>query len=159
MNCRAFAASLFAMAVMVGTLPAKAPSDEVDRQLTAALDNWVATFNKHDAQAIATEYSTDCDLVALGGARLTGRAAIENDFAETFAKNPDIKTKITVESRRQLAPDVVIEDGIWEEFGHSQPGFPTKGHYSSVLTKIDGKWQVVHERSWLPTKLPSVNAE
>ena len=149
MKRRTLVVPLLLVLSMSVTLIAEQPSPEANQELSEALEVWVTAYNKHDAQAVAREYAEDCDLMTLDGKRLRGRAAIEKDYAEIFSKNPNVKSKFSEVTRRLLAPGVVIEDGVWEESGHSEPGLPKKGHYSSVLAKIQGRWQVVHERSWV----------
>jgi len=53
-------------------------------------------------------------------------------------------------SRKFLTPDIVIEDGKWEETGHKEVGLPKKGFYTAILVKRNGKWLVVHDRGYVP---------
>jgi uncharacterized protein (TIGR02246 family) len=115
------------------------------KALDANVEAWVAAFNAHDAKALAATYAEDADSLLSTGERLKGRAAIEKSWAEFFAKNPKVKTKPTVISRRFLKPDVVV-DGEWEEWGHTQEGLPTKGLYTAVLVKQRGTWLALCER-------------
>ena len=71
-------------------------------------------------------------------------------MAEFFAANPEVKLKLTVISRRFIKPDVLVEDGRWEESGHTQKGLPTEGLYTTVLVKQDGKWLSVCDRTIVP---------
>lgn len=51
--------------------------------------------------------------------------------------------------RMRRSPDVVIEDGEWEDSG-VEPGAPTNGLYTSVLVKQKDKWVIVCDRSMVP---------
>ena len=112
---------------------------------------WDAAFNAHDARALAAHYTEDADQVLPTGDWVKGRAAIKKGHAENFAKNPDVKTKTSVLSRRFLTPDVVVEDGQWEDTGLTEKGLPTKGLYSAVLVKQGGNWLIVCERVSAPS--------
>ena len=121
----------------------------VDKQgLDEALEAWVTAFNKHDAKAIAMEYAEDADVMFPSGEKFKGREAIEKGFADTFAKNPNVRTKLSDVSRMPLSSDIVVEDGTWEESGLTEKDAPTKGHYTTILTKRNGKWLIIHERAW-----------
>ena len=128
-----------------GTLDDKKTLDE-------ALEVWVTTFNSHDATAVALQYTDDADLMVATGERYKGRAAIEKGFAESFSKNPDVRVKLFEVSRMFLTPDIVIEDGKWEETGHKEFGMPTNGLYTAVLVKQTGNWLVVHYRGYGPVR-------
>ena len=116
--------------------------------LDESLEKWITSFNKHDATAVAKTYTEDTDLMGPDGTRFKGRAAVQKYYAEFFSKNPNVKSKISGVSRRVLAPGVIVEDGTWEERGHSEAGQPTKGLYCAILVKKNGEWIVVHERAW-----------
>jgi hypothetical protein len=81
--------------------------------------------------------------------RLKGREAIEKDLAEFLAKNPNVRLKQVVRSRRFLKPDVAVIDGEWEERGHSEEGRPTKGLFTTVLVEQRGKWWFVCDRAYV----------
>ena len=123
---------------------------EEKKTLDEALEVWATTFDSHNAKALALEYAEDADLMVATGERYKGRAAIENGFVEFFSKNPDVRVKFSEVSRKFLTPDIVVEDGKWEETGHKEVGLPKKGFYSAVLVKRNGKWLVVHDRGYVP---------
>jgi uncharacterized protein (TIGR02246 family) len=118
------------------------------KALDGALEAWVAAFNKHDAKALALEYAEDANLMTPTGEVLKGREAIAKFFSELFSKNPNLQTKLSNVARTVLAPEIVVEDGEWEESGHSEAGSPTKGHYTTILVYRNGKWLAIHERGW-----------
>ena len=125
---------------------------EDNKSLDESLKAWITAFNKHDAKATAATYADDADLMDPKGERMKGREAIEKGLADFFSKNPNVTARLSDVSRRFLTADILVEDGTWEESGHSEVGRPTKGFYSSILMKRNGKWLVVHERAWVPTK-------
>src|SRR5437867_2736664 len=74
------------------------------------LAGWTAAYNAHDAKALAALLAEEFDVVFTTGERVQGqrRADYEKGAAEYFAKNPKVKTKLSVISRRFLKPDVVV---------------------------------------------------
>ena len=130
---------------------------EEKKTLDEALEVWATTFDSHNAKALALEYAEDADLMLATGERYKGRAAIENGFVEFFSKNPDVRVKFSDVSRKFLTPDIVIEDGKWEETGHKEVGLPKKGFYTAILVKRNGKWLVVHDRGYVPVSKAEEN--
>src|SRR3954465_936732 len=129
------------------------------KALDEALEAYQAAFNAHDAKAVAALYTEDADLVLPDGKRLKGRAIIEKALAEQFAQNPKVTGKSALTSRRFIKPDVVAEDGRWEESGYAREGFSPKGLYTFVLVKQGGKWLVVCERAWVPVTEPEASKD
>jgi uncharacterized protein (TIGR02246 family) len=125
---------------------------EDEQGLNNALEIWVRAYNEHDAKALAQEYTEDADVMFPSGEKVKGREAVEKGFAASFSKNPNVRTRLSDVTRTSLTPDIVIEDGTWEESGLSDPSAPTKGYYTSVLVRRNGKWLVVHERGWVASK-------
>jgi uncharacterized protein (TIGR02246 family) len=125
---------------------AQSDKPEETTALDAALQAWAKAYNSHDAEALANEYTEDADLMPPSGERLKGRAAIKKRYVEEFSKHPAIKTRLSDVSRRFLTPEIVVEDGAWEESGGSEG--TTKGRYVAILVKRDGKWIAIHERGW-----------
>ena len=136
------------------TLSAAEISAEVKKTLDESLENWVALFNGHDAKSLGKEYTRDAEVIMPTGERLAGRAAIEKGFAETFAKNPHVRIKLSDVSRRLLTPRIVIEDGKWEESGHSEVGLPKNGLYTAILVKRQGRWLSKHEVGFVAIPMP-----
>jgi uncharacterized protein (TIGR02246 family) len=126
-------------------------SDDV-KGLDKNLAAWVAAYNAHDAKAVAATYAVDADMMGTSGELIKGRANIEKELAGFFAKNPNVKTKLSVVSRRFIKPDVAVEDGEWEESGHTEAGLPTKGLYTTVLVKQQGEWLSLCDRAIVPVR-------
>jgi uncharacterized protein (TIGR02246 family) len=134
-------------AIATGAAKAYDASDDQRQELIDALAVWTEAFNKHDAEALAREYTEDANVLFVTGEVLEGRQAVEEAFAEYFEANKRLQTKISDVSHTFLTSEIVIEDGAWEDTGLSG-GSTSKGFYTSVLVKSDGKWLVKHERAW-----------
>ena len=142
---------LVSAAGVTGAFPDK--SDETEA-LNAALKSWETAFNKHDAKALGKLYDKDADLIDFYGETQKGRAAIAKGYAEMFAKNKNIKTRQTLVSRRFLTRKIVVENGRWNDTGHTDKTLPTSGLYSAVIVKKSGTWRVVCDRGIVPLKKP-----
>ena len=72
---------------------------------------FVKAYNAGDAKAIAALFTEDAESTDEDGTRVTGRQAIGESFAETFAANPGGKIEIRPDSLRFLSPEVAKEEG------------------------------------------------
>jgi len=122
-------------------------------EVEAALRQWEAAFNAHDAVALAKLYDVKTDVIYENDVHHRGRKAMRKQFAEFFDKQSKIQQTITKVERRVLSRRIVIETGVWNNVGDSDPSRPTRGRYSCTLMKKKGKWLIVHDRSWgVPAK-------
>jgi uncharacterized protein (TIGR02246 family) len=135
-------------AIATGAAQAFVVSEEMQQELVDALAVWTEAFNKHDAEALAREYAEDANVLFVTGELLEGRQAVKEAFAEYFAANKSLQTKISDVKHTFLTPEIVIEDGAWKDTGLSGDDATSGGYYTSVLVKSDGKWLVKHERAW-----------
>ena len=138
----------------VGCVFNGAPSEETEA-LDLVVAAWEKSFNSHDAKALSMLYSEDADLRLGRDDLLEGRDAIEKKWAGAFAKDPQVETKLKVIRRRFLTPTIVLEDGVWEEWGHTDKNAQKNGVWSSVLVKKDGKWLYTCDRGSAPVPKPT----
>jgi uncharacterized protein (TIGR02246 family) len=123
------------------------PADE--KAIRERNEAFVAAFNKGDIQAMAATYAPDADFLSAEGKRVKGRAELEKYFAKGFAENKGLKLKHSDSLIRFLKPDVAVDVGTWEITGRPE-GKATKGFYTAVWMKHDGKWLVVYDRPMVP---------
>jgi uncharacterized protein (TIGR02246 family) len=98
-----------------------------------------ATWNKHDAEAVAAYYAKDGDIVTDDGNALSGRDGIQQALTDAFGGQlKDSVLKTTVSTVRLIKPDVAIVDAEAEM--KTGDGDPRKLHLVSVLVNKDGKW-------------------
>lgn len=112
-------------------------------------EEYAAAYKKHDAKAVAGFYAPDADYVMATGEVAKGREQIEKAFAKDFTANPDLKSKVTVTSRRMVGTDLIIDDGTWELAGVAK-GQPSKGRYTVIVQMREGKWQILCHRVMIP---------
>jgi len=123
------------------------PADE--KAIRERNEAFVAAFNKGDIKAMAATYAPDADFLSAEGRRVKGRAELEKYFAKGFAESKGLKLKHSDSSIRFLKPDVAVDVGTWEITGRPE-GQATKGVYTAVWMKLDGKWFVVYDRPMVP---------
>jgi uncharacterized protein (TIGR02246 family) len=141
--------SVLALILSVALPAVSQENPEETKALDQSLEAWVTAFNKHDAKLLTAQYAKDADLVNPAGERWKGREEIEKGFADFFRKNSKVKIKIAVTTRRFVRPDVVLEDGTWEEQRHTEKGLPAKGVYTTLLVKEQGRWISMCDRSFV----------
>lgn len=136
MNKTRLMAACVVLAVAAGTVRA----DENDLQaVRQTAKTFVEAFNNGDAHAIAALWTEDADYRDETGVFYHGREAIEQGYADFFAAQPEEKLEVSVESLRQITPDVVVEDGI----AHVSPpvaGAPVASRYTATHVRGDGRW-------------------
>jgi uncharacterized protein (TIGR02246 family) len=114
------------------------------------LDARNAAYNNHDAKALAATYAPDADLVTGTGRVVSGRAAIEQNYVESFRgvdKTAVVKTEST--KVRFLTADTAILDLDGVTTGRSDGTIKT--HATWVYVKRNGEWTVVAIRA---TRIP-----
>ena len=160
--CLAISPLSFSMAMPQDSASA---GQEKDRAaITAAVQNYMDMWNKHDVHAVAMTYAEDCDFVNNFGTLTHGRAGMEATFGP-FMTGVYSETHQTgqVRNMRFLKPDVAAVDVDWQMTGaKNQDGTvrPTrKGLHSLIMTKqSDGSWLIavmhVHEFTNTPQLAP-----
>lgn len=129
--------------VVVATTPSWAEQPKADPADEKALRElhreFVASYNKGDAQAVAAFYAPDADFVGIRGDTYHGRAEIKRRTANLFAHNKGAKLKSPFGSLRFITADVAISDRS-EELTPTVEGEPGGVHATVVYVKREGKW-------------------
>jgi uncharacterized protein (TIGR02246 family) len=145
-----------------------AGSDKDRAAVTATVENYMASWNKHDVQAVAATYTEDTDLVNNFGSLTHGRPQVVATFGPMLAGvYSETHQSGTVKSIRFIKPDVAAVDVDWEMTGaKNQDGSvrPTrKGLHTLIMTKqADGSWLIavmhIHEYTSTPQYPPQTQA-
>jgi uncharacterized protein (TIGR02246 family) len=148
---------LFAFLVLVTVVGGKADEasqppaaadkngEEATRAATAA---FAAAFNRHDADAIAALWDANGDYADSDGNRFQGRDEIHKQYAAMFSQYPLADIALTVDSVRQVSPNVVLQDGH-AVVQHFPEELPTTNRYTAVFVQQQGKWLVSSVREVL----------
>src|SRR5262245_50015554 len=101
--------------VVQGT-PAAAPKAAEERPadragVQKALDSFTAAFGKGDGKAVAAHWTPDGEYISDEGTTIRGRAALEKDYADFFAKNPENALEVEVDTIRFPSRDTAVVEG------------------------------------------------
>jgi uncharacterized protein (TIGR02246 family) len=128
--------------------PAVDPGREADAEaIKATARDFAAAFNKHDAKAIAGQWTEQGECVDADGETIRGRSDIENAFADFFKASPNSKIQVLVHSIRFPAPDMAIEEGVLRQI-NSIKDLPSSTLYSATHVRSGGKWLTAVSREW-----------
>lgn len=125
------------------TPPQRAPVAESPDAATIrkSAEAFVSAYNAHDAKAVAELFAPKAEFTDEDGNLVQGREAIQQNFSEMFADNPDCRIELEIESIRLLTPNFAIEEGTVQ--GQVTPGsFQNLSTYVAVHIKADGKWSI-----------------
>jgi uncharacterized protein (TIGR02246 family) len=128
------------------------PEDEVH----ARFEQWIATFNSHDADRLSQLYDQDARLLSTGGNEkpLDGRETIHVYFIpfmnrrDTVAFDHDDAVKVF--------SNIAVETGYYH-FNIFPDGKPDvwAARYTFVFEKKDGNWMILHQHS---SRVPNLTA-
>lgn len=126
------AAPVSAAAVAAG----REQDEKAVRDVVARL---VKAYNGGDAEAVASLFTADGELIDETGARVTGHQAIQQDFATIFEAHPKAKISVAIDSIRFLGPTLAVEEGV-STVTYEPEGPAESGRYVVTYVKQDGKW-------------------
>lgn len=112
---------------------------EDEGAIRKAVEAYVAAFNAGDAKALAALWSPEAVYTnPISGEEVTGREAIEQQFAGIFAGLKDAKLSVATQAIRFISPNVAVEDGTASVAAADQE--PEDSTYTAVYVKRDGQW-------------------
>ena len=125
--------------------PEERPADRADVQ--KALDSFAAAFGKGDAKVVASHWTPDGEYISDDGTTFRGRAALEKDYAEFFAKNPDNALEVEVDTIRFPSRDTAVVEGHFKlRMGKKKELVVSR--CSFLYAREDGKWLIAIAREW-----------
>jgi uncharacterized protein (TIGR02246 family) len=140
-------------AAILAEAKAKLPQDNSDEaQIRAAIDSYVAAYNRGDAKAVAALWSETGEWVSPDGERFKGRQAIEREMEEIFADSKGVKIEVIDPIVRLLSPDAAVEEGTVRVTRPGEP--PSDSTYMAVHAKKNGEWKLEGVRE---TSLPETH--
>ncbi len=146
--------------VALGGVGSACSQDNDDRTAIAkAVVSYVAAFNGRDAKALAALWSPGGVYISrTDGEEITGREALQKQFAAQFEEMGDVTLKVTSESLEFISPNVALERGTATVIRPEAE--PSGSTYSAVYVKREGRWLIdrVSEEETLPVA-PSHHAK
>lgn len=129
--------------------------DDIRTELLPGLEAFQKSFNEGKADEFANFFLPDGEFVDEQGAVHSGRAAIQELMTGYFKDFPGMQLAITVESLRQLGPDLLIEEGTRELFAPEVETAVATVRYVAVRSKRDGKWLLATVREFNEDPAPT----
>ncbi|HVL15977.1 MAG TPA: SgcJ/EcaC family oxidoreductase [Gemmata sp.] len=132
--------------------PAAAQKADEDRPadrdaVRKALDEFCTAFQKGDGKAVAALWTAEGEYVGDDGTAIRGRAALEKDYANFFAKNPDNRLEVEVETLRFPSRDTAVVEGHFK-LRQGKAKELVVSRCSFLYAREDGKWLVAIAREW-----------
>ncbi|QDT70552.1 SnoaL-like domain protein [Planctomycetes bacterium MalM25] len=148
---------LFLAALLAAVGAPAASAQTTDSPIKQRIGAYLDAFNSGDAAAVAAFWAEDAvSLNEETGERLTGRAALLEDFKAFFADNPGAKLTGQVDHVRKVTDNVAIAEGVATVY--LPDADPAPSAFTAVLVKEGDQWllESSHERD-LPSP-PSASA-
>jgi uncharacterized protein (TIGR02246 family) len=134
-----------------GQEPPREPGKEdrpADRAAIAAgMQEFVRTFERGDAKALAAFWTEEGEFVGGDGTSVRGRAALAKAYAGFFAKHPKVKVEVDRDSLRFLSRDTAVEEGHFK-MRKDKTEAPASVRYSALCVREGGKWFLALLREW-----------
>jgi uncharacterized protein (TIGR02246 family) len=116
-----------------------------DDEIVKPIVDLAKSYNAKDAKAFALPWTEKAEYVDEDtGERLDGRKAIVDDFAETFAKNENVRVEIDITKVRRLGDSAAAVEGTTRVIKPKTPVARTK--FLALLVRQDGNWLVDNVR-------------
>ncbi|MGH9689717.1 MAG: SgcJ/EcaC family oxidoreductase [Candidatus Acidiferrales bacterium] len=116
------------------------------------VNSFFDAFNKHDAHALAANFTEDADFINVLGVTTQGRKGVDEHYTTLFSDRfKDAHRTFSLKSVRFITPDVAAVTMEYELSGTKGPGGaeapPAKGLYDWTLVKQNGRWLIatLHE--------------
>jgi uncharacterized protein (TIGR02246 family) len=147
-------ASIFAIQTSLSWAqqPSEPPSAEAP--IKKAVAAYVEAFNKHDAKALAEQWSPEAVYInRITGEEVAGQKAIAEQFTAIFKDRPDLKIEVNTKSVQFVSPNVAVEQGTAKLIAAKAE--PEEFEYTAVYVKRDGNWLLDRVTDKAPEVVPS----
>jgi uncharacterized protein (TIGR02246 family) len=121
--------------------PAEKAISADEKQIREAVVAFVEQYNAHKAEEVAKLFATDARMTFADGEQVNGRDEIKGSFEDAFEQSPKVAVSVVVDSIRMLKPEVAIEEGTTSIFPDGET-LASKGRYTVMHVKTDGRWQM-----------------
>lgn len=126
--------------LLVAATRAEEPISADEQAIRAAIDSYVAAYNRGDAKAVASHWGEKAEWLSPAGKKIQGRAAIEQALTAMFAELKGLRIETTKPAIRFVTPDVAVEEGVVLV---TRPGDePSGASYLAIHSRKDGQWKL-----------------
>ena len=108
--------------------------------IRAAIESYVAAYNRGDAKAVAAHWSDSGEWLSPSGQRFQGKVAIEKELQALFAENKGVRIEVMNPTIRILSADAAIEEGTAWVIRPAEP--PSESTYLAIQVKKGGQWKL-----------------
>jgi uncharacterized protein (TIGR02246 family) len=122
-------------------------SEAAKEAVMANVRTFTEAFNRRDMPALLKLFADDCVLTEADGTMIHGLKQLEEEFKESFEDDPDGKISVSVDLLRQVAPDVIIEEGKTEFFPDGKI-LTAETDYQAIHVKRGDRWLMKRVRSF-----------
>jgi uncharacterized protein (TIGR02246 family) len=139
---------LLALLCGASLLSLSAQDQDPAPELAGVAERFVAAYNEKNLENILALYTGDAEMIdEIDGLSASGIDAIRGIFESSFSKYPDRRIALEVIDVRQVATNVVIEEGITRFSGEVPNEEGDAIAYSAVLVKDSEKgWLIASSR-------------
>ena len=125
-----------------------------DAPIKKAVAAYIEAFNKHDAKALAEQWSPEAVYInRITGEEVVGQKAIAEQFTGIFKDRPNLKIDVSTESIQFLSPNVAVEQGTAKLVAAKAD--PEEFEYTAVYVKREGKWLLDRVTDKAPEVIPT----
>lgn len=129
-------------------LPLSAQEKDPAAELAGVAERFVAAYNEKNLENMLALYTPEAEMIdEIDGLSASGIDAIRSIFESSFSKYPDRRIALEVIDVRQVAENVVVEEGITRFSGEVPNEEGDAIAYSAVLVKDAEKgWRIASSR-------------
>ena len=152
-----FAAAALLLPVYAAMGAEKPAAGAEESAIRAAIESYVAAYNRADAKAVAAHWSDSGEWVSPSGQRFQGKKAIEKEMQSLFQEAKGTRIEVVNVSVRVVSPDVAIEEGTVRVLHPSEP--PSESTYLAVDVKERGQWKLNTVRETEVPETPAASSQ
>jgi uncharacterized protein (TIGR02246 family) len=127
--------------------PAVGPSEDAKQAIVANIRAFTEAYNRRDVMTLLSLFTDDCELTESDGTTLRGLAEVEAGLKEGFESDPDAKISVSIESLKQVTPDVIIEEGATTFYPDGKT-LTAEADYQATHVKKGNRWLMTRVRSF-----------
>ncbi len=121
--------------------------------VAAAAEVFLNAFNSGEASAVTEQFIPRGEFIDEEGNLYQGRENLQKLFTQYFAKFPQARLGLEIESIRVIGDNLAIEEGT--RFLSTKENGKAQVRYITVRSKLDGKWMIASIREFYDDPLPT----
>ncbi len=104
-------------------------------------------FNRRDVVSLLKLFTDDCVLTEYDGSTARGVKELETELKESFESDPEAKIGVSVDSLREVAPGVIVEEGTTSFYPDGKT-LTAETEYQATHVKKGDQWLMAQVRSF-----------